>query len=80
MSPAFKVAFAGGITAIAQIMRGEWPSAGLFYAVGIGGAALLLIQPAAPKAVDAFGSLILLTAVLVSGAEIAKAATNAINR
>lgn len=79
MGPALSIAGAGAITAIAQIARGEWPSARLIAGVGIAGAALLMVASKSPELASAFGTLVLVTALMVSGVDLAKAAGNALN-
>lgn len=80
MGPAWSIAGAGAITAIAQIARGEWPGVRIVAGVAIGGAALLVIGGKSPELASAFGTLVLVTALMVSGVDIARAVNNSLNR
>lgn len=76
MGPGLKVLAAGALTATAQIVNGKWPSPRLIAGVGIAGLVLVGIASKSPDVAGAFGTLIFLTALMVSGYDVAKAAGN----
>lgn len=76
MGPGFSIAAAGALSAVAQIVRGEWPSARILVGVGIAGAALLTIAQSSPELASAFGTLVLVTSLMVNGVDVAKAVAN----
>jgi hypothetical protein len=76
MGPGIKVLAAGALTATAQIVNGRMPSPRLIAGVGITGLVLVSIAGKSPEIAGAFGTLILLTALMVSGYDVAKAAGN----
>jgi hypothetical protein len=80
MGPATSILAAGALTATAQVVRGQWPSPRLIAGVGIAGAVMLAFAGQNPAIAQRFGTLVLLTSLVVNGVDVAKAANNALNR
>lgn len=72
MSPAFKIATAGALTILGTIARHKAPAPRVFIGVVAAGAILLLVADSAPEAANAFGTVVLLTALLTSGYDVAQ--------
>ena len=80
MSPAWMIAGAGALTLTAQLARGQAPSPRVVIGAAVAGGALLLIAQGAPEAAGKFAGLVLTTALLTSGYDVAQGVARALNR
>lgn len=80
MGPGFAAIGAGAITATGYFARGKKPPAGVFIGAGIAGVALLVIAQGSPQVASRFGTLIVLTALLTSGVDVARGINRAIGQ
>lgn len=78
MGPGFAALGAGAITATAYLARGKTPPPAVFIGAGVAGVALLLVAQASPAVAGRFGTLILLTALLTSGVDVARGVNRAV--
>jgi hypothetical protein len=80
MGPGLTILAAGGITAIGQISRKQWPTPRIIIGTGVAGAALLIVAQSSPELAQKFATLVLITALLTSGYDVSKGVTAALNR
>lgn len=80
MGPALQVGIAGGLTIIGAIARGDAPSPRIFVGVAVAGAGVLGLAQLAPDAARSLATVILLTALLTSGYDVARGVGSALNR
>jgi hypothetical protein len=73
MGPGIALLTAGGITAVGQIARGRPPSPRILIGSAIAGGLLIGLGRSSPELASRFGTLVLLTAALTSGADVALA-------
>lgn len=78
MGPGFAALGAGGITIAGYLARGRTPPPAVFIGAGIAGVALLTLASASPELASRFGTLVLLTALLTSGADVARGVSRAV--
>lgn len=74
------VAAAGGLTVLGELARGELPRPAVFIGTAGVGLALLIAAQAAPTLAHGFAVVILLTALLTSGYDVAAGIVRALNR
>lgn len=71
MAPGIAILAAGGITAVAAIVRGAKPSPNVIAGAVIAGGILTAIAAQSPDVAGKYATLVLITAILTSGADIA---------
>lgn len=74
MGPGIALLAAGGLTTIAGITRGRPPSPRVMIGAAIAGGVLVAVGGRSPELAAKFGTLVLVTALLTSGADLALAA------
>lgn len=80
MSPALLIAAAGGLTVIGNIASRKAPSPRIFVGVAVAGAGMLTLAQLAPDAAQQLATVVLITALLTSGYDVARGVTAALNR
>ena len=80
MTPSITLAAAAAITAVGYLARGRTPAPRIFIGAAVAGTALALIGQAAPEAAARFAGVVLLTALLTSGYDVAQGVNAALNR
>jgi hypothetical protein len=80
MGPALVVASAAGLTAVGAIARGEAPKPRVFLGAAIAGAGFLLLAQYSPDVSAKLAGVVLMTALLTSGYDVATGVTRALNR
>ena len=75
MGPGIAILAAGGLTAVARVVNGRKPEPAIFAGAVIGGAALLAIAQVSPELASRFGTLVVITALLTAGADVATGAS-----
>ena len=80
VSPALLVAAAGGLTVVGTIARGKAPAPRVFLGVALAGAGMVTLAQYAPEAAAQLATVVLLTALLSSGYDVARGITQALNR
>lgn len=78
MGPGFAALGAGGLTIAGYLARGQSPPPAVFIGAGLAGVVLLTVASASPEIAARFGTLLLLTAFLTSGMDVAKGINRAI--
>ena len=76
MAPALSGLAAAGITMVGQLAHGRTPSPVILVGGAIAGGALAALAGPSPELAAKFGTLVLLTALLTSGADVALAVFN----
>ena len=74
MGPGFALLTVGAITGTAALVRGELPSSRVFAGAAIAGGVLVAVGQASPDVASRFATVVLITALLTSGVELATAA------
>lgn len=74
------IAAAAGLTVTAALVRRQAPAPRIFVGAAVAGTALALVAHAAPTAASRFAGVVLLTALLTSGYDVAKGVNNALNQ
>ena len=78
MGPGIALLAAGALTATAAVVKGKAPSPSIFAGAAIAGGALLGLAQVSPDVASRFATLVVLTAILTSGAELALGASRLI--
>lgn len=73
MGPAFAILGAAGVTALGQAAKGKVPSPTIIVGGAVAGAAMAALAGPSPELAGKFATLVLLTALLTSGADVALA-------
>lgn len=74
----FAVLGAGALTIGAYLARGESPPPAVFIGSAVAGVALVAVASHSPALASKFGTLILITAILTNGIDLARGVNNAI--
>lgn len=74
------VATAGGLTVLGELARGQRPRPAVFVGTAGVGFVLLIVSSSAPQVAHGFALVILLTALLTSGFDVAAGITRALSR
>lgn len=78
MGPGFTVLLAGGVTSLAYMAKGDWPPPRIFIGSAIAGTGLMAVARKYPGPAQQFASLILLTALVTSGVDVAQGLNRAL--
>lgn len=78
MGPGIALLIAGGLTMAAQASRGSAPAPRILIGSAIVGGVLVGVGQKSPELAGKFATLILVTALLTSGSDLAKAASRLI--
>lgn len=79
MGPGIALLAAGSITAAGAVARGGWPSPRIFVGSAIAGAALLGVAQVSPEVASRFATLVVITALLTSGYDLAVGLNRLVN-
>lgn len=80
MSPALLIAAAGGLTIVGNIAAKKAPSPRIFVGIAVAGAGMLGLAQLAPEAAQQLATVVLLTALLTSGYDVASGVSSALTR
>lgn len=80
MNPALILAAAAGVTALGALARGTTPAPRIFVGAAVGGVVLAGFASLDPQLASRFAGVVLITALLTSGYDVAKGVQSALNR